>query len=81
MEFYDCNQVQLLTEGTGFHATTAQEYADGFRKALTLSPQETLDMRRRARKSAERFTDQKFVDKWIKNAEKLIALQIQRTSK
>jgi alpha-1,2-mannosyltransferase len=73
--------VEIDGKPTGFHATTVQEYADGFRKALTLSPQETLDMRRRARKSAERFTDQTFVDKWVKNAERLVALQIQRTSK
>ncbi|EOA81205.1 glycosyltransferase family 4 protein [Exserohilum turcica Et28A] len=66
---------------TGFHASTAQEYAEGFRKALTLSPQETLDMRRRARRSAERFTDKTFADKWLGNAEKLVALQIKRTSK
>ncbi|XP_014556939.1 glycosyltransferase family 4 protein [Bipolaris victoriae FI3] len=73
--------VEVDGKPTGFHATTAQEYADGFRKALTLSPQETLDMRRRARKSAERFTDKTFADKWIKNAEKLVALQIERAPK
>lgn len=38
-------------------------------------------MRRRARKSAERFTDKTFADKWIKNAEKLVALQIERAPK
>ena len=64
----------------GFHATTAVEYAEGFRKALTLSPEETLAMRQRARKSSERFTDKGFADKWLQNAEKLVALQIQRAS-
>lgn len=81
MESQDLERVQWLTVDIGFHATTAQEYADGFRKALTLSPQETLDMRRRARKSAERFTDQTFADKWLKNAERLVALQVKKTSK
>lgn len=38
-------------------------------------------MRRRARRSAERFTDKTFADKWLGNAEKLVALQIKRTSK
>jgi alpha-1,2-mannosyltransferase len=65
----------------GFHATTAEQYADGFRKALTLSPEDTLDMRQRARKSAERFTDQVFAERWLRNTEKLVALQVERTSK
>ena len=55
------------------------EYAEGFRKALTLSPQDTLDMRRRARKSAERFTDRGFADKWLANMDKLVALQVELT--
>jgi alpha-1,2-mannosyltransferase len=63
----------------GFHATTAQEYADGFHKALSLSPWETLAMRHRARKSAERFTDRGFAEKWLANMEKLVALQVART--
>ena len=62
----------------GFHATTADEYAEGFRKALTLSPEETLTMRQRARKSAERFTDQVFAERWLKNMDKLVKLQIER---
>jgi len=59
----------------GFHATTSDGYAEGFRKALSLSPQETLEMRHRARKSAERFTDRGFADKWLANMEKLVSLQ------
>ncbi|CAE7192767.1 hypothetical protein CFE70_007064 [Pyrenophora teres f. teres 0-1] len=72
--------VEVDGKPTGFHATTAQEYAEGFRKALTLLPEETLAMRQRARKSSERFTDKGFADKWLQNAEKLVALQIQRAS-
>ncbi|RMZ69440.1 alpha-12-mannosyltransferase ALG11 [Pyrenophora seminiperda CCB06] len=34
-------------------------------------------MRQRARKSSERFTDKGFADKWLQNAEKLVALQVQ----
>jgi alpha-1,2-mannosyltransferase len=65
----------------GFHATTAQEYADGFHKALSMSPQETLAMRHRARKSAGRFTDLVFAEKWLANMEKLVALQVDRSKK
>jgi alpha-1,2-mannosyltransferase len=36
-------------------------------------------MRRRARKSAERFTDRGFADKWLANMDKLVALQVERT--
>ena len=45
-----------------------------------MTPEETLAMRKRARKSAERFTDQVFADKWLKNMDKLVALQVQRAS-
>ena len=65
----------------GFHATTVEQYAEGFRKALTLSPKETLAMRHRARKSAERFTDRGFAEKWLKNMEKLVALQVERSKR
>jgi alpha-1,2-mannosyltransferase len=65
----------------GFHATTSDEYADGFRKALSLAPQETLAMRHRARKSAERFTDRGFADQWLTNMEKLVSLQISMRKK
>ncbi|KAI4919569.1 asparagine-linked glycosylation protein [Alternaria incomplexa] len=73
--------IEVDGKPTGFHATTAEQYADGFRKALTLSPEDTLDMRQRARRSAERFTDQVFAERWLKNTEKLVALQIERTAK
>jgi alpha-1,2-mannosyltransferase len=65
----------------GFHATTAEQYAEGFRKALTLSPEETLAMRLRARKSSERFTDATFDGKWLETAEKLVTLQIKRAAR
>lgn len=70
----------MLTN-TGFHATTADQYAEGFRKALTLSPHETVEMRQRARKSAERFTDAGFAERWLRNTEKLVALQRERNPK
>lgn len=66
---------------TGFHASTADEYAEGFLKALSLSREETLAMRRRARKSAERFTDRGFAEKWLANMDRLVRLQIARGDK
>lgn len=65
----------------GFHAATVDEYAEGFRKALTMSPEATLAMRQRARRSAERFTDHVFAESWLKNMDKLVRLQIERTKK
>jgi alpha-1,2-mannosyltransferase len=38
-------------------------------------------MRHRARKSAERFTDLGFAEKWLTNMEKLVALQVERSKK
>ncbi|KAL5120123.1 asparagine-linked glycosylation protein [Pleosporales sp. CAS-2024a] len=70
--------VEVDGKPTGFHATTAQEYAEGFHKALSLSPEETIAMRKRARKSAERFTDFGFAEKWLAHMEKLVALQVAR---
>lgn len=72
---------ELSNNDLGFHATTADEYAEGFRKALTLSPKETLAMRQRARKSAERFTDRTFAERWLINMAKLVTLRIERHKK
>ncbi|KAH8730171.1 hypothetical protein GQ44DRAFT_607479 [Phaeosphaeriaceae sp. PMI808] len=73
--------VKVDGKPTGFHATTSEEYAEGFRKAFSLSPQETLAMRKRARKSADRFTDRGFAEKWLTNMKKLVDLQIQMTKR
>ncbi|KAF1849928.1 glycosyltransferase family 4 protein [Cucurbitaria berberidis CBS 394.84] len=70
--------VEVDGQPTGFHATTVEQYAEGFRKAFSLSPTETLAMRHRAQKSAERFTDRGFAEKWLKNMETLVALQVER---
>ncbi len=70
-----------LTDMSGFHATTAEEYAQGFQKALSLAPKEKLAMRRRARKSAKRFTDRQFAEKWLTNMDKLVELYVERTQK
>jgi len=63
----------------GFHATTAEEFAAGFEAALSLK--DKLSMRRRARQSAKRFTEEEFVKGWIAQMEKLVDLRIQQEKK
>jgi alpha-1,2-mannosyltransferase len=69
-----------LTRGTGFHASTEEEYADGFYKALTLPLDEMMAMRRRARESAKRFTDRSFDQRWLANMGRLVGLQAARAT-
>ena len=59
----------------GFHASTEEEYAAAFEKALTLSPTETLAMRRNARSSAQRFSEARFGQAWVEQVQDLIRLQ------
>ena len=64
-------------EPTGFHASTPAEYSEAFVKALTLSPEDKVSMRLRARASAQRFGEQEFSDDWIEQLKKLIQLRSQ----
>ena len=57
----------------GFHATTSTEFAAGFEKALSIK--RPLEVRKRARISAKRFTDEEFAKKWIAEMEKLVAMK------
>ncbi|KAL1879995.1 hypothetical protein VTK73DRAFT_6385 [Phialemonium thermophilum] len=59
---------------TGYHATTSSEFALAFEKAL--SQADPLAMRRRARISAKRFTEQQFAKKWTAQMEKLVAMKV-----
>jgi len=63
----------------GFHASTAEEYAEAFAKALSLPKQEILAMRLRARSSAQRFTEEAFSVHWIGQLETLVRLQLYPT--
>ncbi|RFU23901.1 hypothetical protein B7463_g12435, partial [Scytalidium lignicola] len=58
---------------TGFHANNATEFAQGFEEALSLK--DKLAMRRRARISAKRFTEEEFAKGWIQVMQKLVSLQ------
>ncbi|KAI9793545.1 MAG: asparagine-linked glycosylation protein [Peltula sp. TS41687] len=61
---------------TGFHATTKEEFTEAFEKALSMSPEETLPMRLRARASAKRFTEGAFAERWIGQMQRLVDLQV-----
>ncbi|THY89800.1 UDP-Glycosyltransferase/glycogen phosphorylase [Aureobasidium pullulans] len=60
---------------TGFHAKSPTEFAKGFAKALDQSPSETLAMRKRARTSAKRFSEEVFRDSWNAQMDRLIQLR------
>ncbi len=60
----------------GYHATTYQEYAAAFEKALSLTEDETLAMRLRARASAKRFTEEAFGKLWVAQMGKLVDLKL-----
>ena len=68
--------VEFDSGPTGFHASTATDYAAAFAKALSLSSAETLAMRQRARESANRFTEEAFAGRWEKYMEELIQMHI-----
>ena len=61
---------------TGFRATTAKEYADGFTKALALFPEEALAMRYRARKNSLRFSEEVFSSAWNTELDGLVGLRL-----
>lgn len=60
---------------TGYHASTEQEYADSFRLALELPPKERVDIRLRARSSAQRFSDGRFSQGWVKEVAEMMRMQ------
>ncbi|KAM0795104.1 alpha-1,2-mannosyltransferase alg-11 [Usnea florida] len=60
---------------TGYHASTESEYAHSFAEALSMSEEATSAMRKRARASSKRFTEEMFAAKWVEQLGKLIDLQ------
>ncbi|KAF2399061.1 UDP-Glycosyltransferase/glycogen phosphorylase [Trichodelitschia bisporula] len=69
----------IVVNETGFHASSAEEYAEGFKKAFSMSDGDMAAMRRRARQSARRFSEEVFKERWVGEMEGLIAMQIART--
>ncbi|KAI1327609.1 hypothetical protein F5Y16DRAFT_188866 [Xylariaceae sp. FL0255] len=55
---------------TGFHATTATEFAEGFEKALSLP--DPVAVRLRARKSSQRFAEEEFARRFLAELQKLV---------
>lgn len=64
--------VDLGDGATGFRASTEDEFAAAFEAALALPEEEKVAMRLRARKSALRFTEEEFEQKWIENLGRLV---------
>ncbi|GAB1312910.1 asparagine-linked glycosylation protein [Madurella fahalii] len=62
--------VDVEGEPTGFHATSSTEFAEGYEKALSLP--NPYAVRRRARQSAKRFTEEEFARRWTEQMEKLV---------
>ncbi|EEP77092.1 alpha-1,2-mannosyltransferase alg-11 [Uncinocarpus reesii 1704] len=73
--------VDLDDGATGFRAATEVEFAAAFEAALALPEAERVAMRARARKSAQRFTEEEFVRKWLTQMEKLVDLRRQRAGR
>lgn len=63
---------QVLLSGLGFHATTVEDFAEGFEKALSVP--DPLAVRLRARQSAKRFTEEEFAKRWVSQLVRLISL-------
>lgn len=73
------SETVLTLDVTGFHATTATEFAQGFEKALSLPNLPAV--RQRARQSAKRFTEEEFARRWLEQMEKLVAVRVAKQKK
>ncbi|KAL8942652.1 MAG: hypothetical protein Q9211_001298 [Gyalolechia sp. 1 TL-2023] len=59
---------------TGFKASTEEEYATSFERALRMGAAETLEMRRRARARAGAFGEEEFEQAWMREVGKLVEM-------
>jgi len=67
---------QVDGKPTGYHASTAAEFADTYTKAFALSEEECLAMRQRARESSKRFSEEVFMSAWTEEMHKILRLEI-----
>ncbi|KAL6714885.1 asparagine-linked glycosylation protein [Lecanora helva] len=67
--------IDIGGDATGYHASSESEYAAAFNKALSKSEEATLSMRKRARASSMRFTEEAFASRWTEQLGKLIEIQ------
>ncbi|CAD6500174.1 BgTH12-04277 [Blumeria graminis f. sp. triticale] len=72
--------IVTLVDGkpTGFHASTIAEYAQCFEEALGMPDGVKVEMRQRARRSADRFNEGNFISSWNVQLDKLVQLHKQR---
>ena len=63
---------------TGFYAATSSDFATAFAKVFDMTSDDTLNMRKRARSSAKRFTEEAFAKSWIVQMERLVKIEISR---
>lgn len=61
---------RIYSQDLGYLATTEEEFAESFEKALTVP--NPLAMRQRARASAHRFSEEAFATKWVTQFERLV---------
>ncbi|KAJ5130738.1 Glycosyl transferase family 1 [Penicillium bovifimosum] len=66
--------VDLGDGATGFRAETEEQFAASFEAALALPEAEKVAMRQRARRSAQRFTEEEFSRKWLEQVQKLVRM-------
>ncbi|KAJ5408405.1 hypothetical protein N7509_002288 [Penicillium cosmopolitanum] len=64
--------IDLGDGATGFRAETEEQFAAAFEAALALPEAEKVAMRQRARRSALRFTEEEFSQKWLAQVTKLV---------
>lgn len=64
--------IDLGDGATGFRAETEEQFAASFEAALALPEAEKVAMRQRARRSAQRFTEEEFSRKWLDQVQKLV---------
>lgn len=67
--------IDLGDGATGFRAETEEQFAAAFEAAIALPEEERVAMRLRARRSAERFSEDEFAGKWLGEMEKLVELR------
>ncbi len=63
---------------TGYHAETAEGFAEAYRRVMQMEPEERYAMRARARERAKTFTEEAFARKWVEQVQKLVSMQMGR---
>jgi alpha-1,2-mannosyltransferase len=63
---------------TGYHAETAEEFAEGFHRVMQMELEDRYAMRVRGREVAKTFTEEAFARKWTEQVEKLVSMQARK---